>query len=115
MTTYGPPRGFRVCEHADKVAVFKVVEQSSAAPILDNTDRAGLPYDHRKICRFASRTAPGYRVVVAALRRYAGDAPVIVAQRWKDEGFMMQSFRMTEARELQYSRLPAHVDDARVS
>jgi protein SERAC1 len=77
------------------------VEQSSAAPILDDTDRAGLPYDHRSICRFASRAAPGYRIVIAALRRYARDAPRMVAQRWEDEEAMMQSLRTTEARELQ--------------
>ncbi|KAK0714744.1 ribonuclease-like protein p/mrp subunit [Lasiosphaeris hirsuta] len=85
-----------------------VVEQSSAAPILDNTDRAGLPYDHRSICRFASRAAPGYRIVAAALRRYVRDAPDIVAQRWEDEKSMMQSLRMTEARELQHSRPPLY-------
>ncbi|KAK0624326.1 ribonuclease-like protein p/mrp subunit [Immersiella caudata] len=84
-----------------------VVDQSSAAPILDNTDRAGLPYDHRSICRFTSRTAPGYRIVIAALRRYARDSPSVVSQRWFDEGCMMQALRTTEARELQYSWQPA--------
>ncbi|KAK0648078.1 ribonuclease-like protein p/mrp subunit [Cercophora newfieldiana] len=85
-----------------------VVDQASAAPILDNTDRAGLPYDHRDICRFASRTAPGYRIVIAALRRYALHSPSIIAQRWVDEEAMMQSLRMTEARELQYSWRPVY-------
>lgn len=88
-------------QRSQLIKTYQVVEQSSAAPILDDTDRAGLPYDHRSICRFASRAAPGYRIVIAALRRYARDAPRMVAQRWEDEEAMMQSLRTTEARELQ--------------
>jgi len=84
------------------------VEQNSAALTLDNTNRAGLPYDHRSICRFVSRAAPGYRIVIAAIRRHARDAPRIVNERWRDEGFMMRSLRMTEARELQHFRPPAY-------
>ncbi|KAK4446131.1 ribonuclease-like protein p/mrp subunit [Podospora aff. communis PSN243] len=84
-----------------------VVDQASAAPVLDNTDRAGLPYDHRSICRFTSRTAPGYRIVIAALRRYARESPGVVSQRWSDEESIMLSLRMAEARELQRPSLLA--------
>jgi protein SERAC1 len=85
-----------------------VVEQDSAAPFIYTADRAGLPYDHQTICRFASRNAPGYRIVAAALRRYARDAPHIIAQRWKDEGSLMRSLRITEAREFSLLRYPGN-------
>ena len=79
---------------------FQVVEESSAAPILDNTERAGLPYDHRNMCKFESRTSPGYRLVVAALMRYSREAPEVVSRRWKHAVNMLYSKRSQEADEL---------------
>ena len=80
--------------------VWQVVEESSAAPILDNTERAGLPYDHRRMCKFESRTSPGYRLVAAALIRYSREAPEVVSRRWKHAVDMLNSKRFQEADEL---------------
>jgi len=77
-----------------------VVEESSAAPILDNTERAGLPYDHENMCKFESRTSPGYRLVVAALIRYSKEAPEVISSRWKHAMEMLKSKRLQEADEL---------------
>ncbi|KAL6713132.1 hypothetical protein ACLMJK_009253 [Lecanora helva] len=77
-----------------------VVEESSAAPVLDNTERAGLPYDHRNMCKFESRTAAGYRLVVAALIRYSKEAPEVISRRWRHAIDMLQSKRSQEADEL---------------
>ncbi|MCJ1283103.1 hypothetical protein MMC26_002430 [Xylographa opegraphella] len=77
-----------------------VVEESSAAPIIDNTERAGLPNDHVNICKFESRTSPGYRLVVAALIRYSKEAPEVISQRWKHAIEMLNSKRTQEAYEL---------------
>ncbi|MCJ1354518.1 MAG: hypothetical protein MMC33_004507 [Icmadophila ericetorum] len=77
-----------------------IVEESSAAPIMDNTERAGLPYDHVNMCRFEGRTSPGYRVVVAALIRYSNEAPEVVSGRWKHAIEMLKSKRSQEADEL---------------
>jgi len=77
-----------------------VVEESSAAPILDDTERAGLPYDHRNMCKFESRTSPGYRLIVAALLRYSKEAPSTIPQRWANAIEMLKSKRMNEAAEL---------------
>lgn len=74
--------------------------ESSAAPILDNTERAGLPYDHAGMCRFASQTAPGYRLVVAVLLRYSTEAPSTISRRWDNEKEMLRSQRRNEAAEL---------------
>lgn len=80
--------------------ICQVVEESSAAPILDNTERAGLPYDHRNMCKFESRNSPGYRLVVAALMRYSKEAPEVVSRRWKHAVDMLKSKRSQEAHEL---------------
>lgn len=77
-----------------------VVEESSAAPILDSTERAGLPYDHRNMCKFESRSSPGYRLVVAAVIRYSREAPEVVSRRWKHAVDMLNSKRSQEADEL---------------
>ena len=77
-----------------------MVEESSAAPILDNTERAGLPYDHRGMCRFESKNAPGYRLVVAAMKRYAQEAPGVISRRWVHAAQMLASKRANEAAEL---------------
>lgn len=76
------------------------MEESSAAPILDDTERAGLPYDHRSMCAFESKTSPGYRVVVAALIRYSKGAPEVIAPRWVAVKEMLQAKRVDEAAEL---------------
>ncbi|KAL2427214.1 hypothetical protein ABEF95_010523 [Exophiala dermatitidis] len=77
-----------------------IVTESSAAPILDGTERCGLPYDHRNMCRFENVTSPGYRVVVAALMRYSEEAVPVVMQRWEDTDLLLRSMRENEAAEL---------------
>ncbi|OWT43497.1 hypothetical protein VFPPC_17354 [Pochonia chlamydosporia 170] len=57
----------------------RVVTESLAAPILDNTDRAGLRADHANICKFVSRNAPRYRLVVLTMIRYSLDAPSTIS------------------------------------
>ena len=78
----------------------EIVEEHSAAPILDNTERAGLPYGHRDMAKFDRRDSPGYRLVVAALIRYSKDAPDRVACRWMQATEMLKSKRQNEAAEL---------------
>ncbi|RAR00149.1 ribonuclease-like protein p/mrp subunit [Stemphylium lycopersici] len=77
-----------------------IVEENSAAPILDNTERAGLPYGHRDMVKFESRSSPGYRLVVATLLRYSREAPDTVATRWIQAKEMLKSKRQNEAAEL---------------
>ncbi|TRX98049.1 hypothetical protein FHL15_001259 [Xylaria flabelliformis] len=77
-----------------------VVTETSAAPILDNTDRAGLRADHRGMCRFVSRNAPGYKLVASSLLRYSRDAPRAISRRWRIEKDMLRSLRQQELRNL---------------
>ncbi|KAJ2987280.1 hypothetical protein NUW58_g4596 [Xylaria curta] len=77
-----------------------VVSESSAAPILDNTDRAGLRADHRSMCRFASRNSPGYKLVASSLLRYSRDAPQAISRKWRIEKEMLRSLRQQELKNL---------------
>ncbi|KAJ4365588.1 hypothetical protein N0V83_008208 [Neocucurbitaria cava] len=77
-----------------------IVEETSAAPILDNTERAGLPYVHADMAKFESRNSPGYRLVVAALLRYSRDAPELISVRWIQAAEMLRTKRQNEAAEL---------------
>lgn len=78
----------------------QVVSESSAAPIIDGTERCGLSYDHRNMCRFESRKSPGYIVIAAALIRYSGEAQRVIALRWLHMNNLFRSMRAHEAAEL---------------
>ena len=82
---------------------IKIVEESSAAPILDNTERSGIGATHSGMCKFENSSAPGYRTVAAALIRYARDAPSLVAARWSQATDMFKAQRFMEASELMES------------
>ncbi|OAL44043.1 ribonuclease-like protein p/mrp subunit [Pyrenochaeta sp. DS3sAY3a] len=77
-----------------------IVEENSAAPILDNTERAGLPYGHRDMVKFEHQNSPGFRLVVAAIIRYSRDASGVVTQRWTQATKMLNTKRRNEAAEL---------------
>ena len=77
-----------------------IVDQSSAAPILDGTERSGIAADHRGMCKFESRTSPGFRTVVATLQRYRQDAPETIRARSARASVMLNDQRWHEATEL---------------
>lgn len=77
-----------------------IVDEASAAPILDDTERSGIAADHRNICKFDSKDSPGFRTVVAALRRYSSDAPSVIATRLARVEEALREQRFHEAREI---------------
>lgn len=77
-----------------------IVDESSAAPMLDGTERAGIAADHRNMCKFDGKDAPGFRTVVAALRRYGAEAPAVVRERNVVAGRELGAKGWCEAREL---------------
>jgi protein SERAC1 len=83
-----------------KYAKEYIVDETSAAPILDNTERCGIAADHRRMCRFESSTAQGFRTVVAALRRYGQEAPQVIRSRWIKTAAMLNETRRHEAIEM---------------
>lgn len=58
-----------------------IVEEASAAPILDNTERCGIAADHRGMCKFNNNYLQGFRTTISAVRRYARDAPEVIRVR----------------------------------
>ena len=78
----------------------QIVDESSATPILYNTERSGIDADHRQMCKFTDRGSIGYRTVAETLRRYAGEAPPLIAQRTSEAREMLNLQRSTEASEL---------------
>lgn len=77
-----------------------VVDEASAAPILDDTERSGIAADHRGMCKFDRKDSPGFRTVVAALKRYCDEAPAVVRTRKRETEADLGAQRWGEAREL---------------
>jgi hypothetical protein len=76
------------------------VDESSAAPILGNTERSGIPASHSEMCKFESASATGYRTVVSAVIRYAREAPGIIIFRWEKADEMLSIQMLNKASEL---------------
>lgn len=77
-----------------------IVDEASAAPILDDTERCGVAADHQGMCKFCSPAEQGYRTTIAALRRYARDAPGVVGRRSRRAVDVRREGKMREAAEL---------------
>lgn len=77
-----------------------VVKESSAAPILDDTERSGIWATHSGMCKFATAVSPGFSVVRATLTRYARDANELIANRWIHATEALDRLRRNEAAEL---------------
>lgn len=58
-----------------------VVPQESAAPVHDDTERAGIAADHRRMVKFESPSSQGFRMVMDALSRYCEEAPPAILRR----------------------------------
>lgn len=77
-----------------------IVDETSAAPIIDGTERCGIAADHRGMCKFESKSSPGFRTVIAALRRYCREAPESVQSSLAKASMMLNNRRWYEARDL---------------
>ncbi|KAL2000359.1 hypothetical protein VTN02DRAFT_3209 [Thermoascus thermophilus] len=62
-----------------------IVDETSAAPILEGVERMGIEADHSHMCKFDDENAPGFEGVAEALFRYSRDAPATIAGRWMEE------------------------------
>ena len=76
------------------------IAESSAAPIVDNTERAGIPANHVKMVKFSDVHSSSYRTVIEALARYTRDAPKVIARRWQQAIEALARARSNEAFEL---------------
>ena len=88
-----------------------VVEESSAAPIIGNTERAGIHENHLQMVRFSSNQTSSYRTVIEALVRYSRDAPSLISRRWQQAEEMLTRARSNEASELAGTAFDIHHDN----
>jgi hypothetical protein len=77
-----------------------IVEESSAAPILDNTERSGIDATHSSMVKFSNVNSSSYRTVIEALRRYCREAPRVIARRCEVAVAALARARSNEAFEL---------------
>ncbi|KAL9046880.1 MAG: hypothetical protein Q9214_000406, partial [Letrouitia sp. 1 TL-2023] len=88
-----------------------IVEESSAAPMIDNTERAGIHADHTQMIRFSDPTTSSYRTVIEALIRYCRDAPRVITYRWQQAIESLAQLRNNEAFELVGTAFDVHNED----
>ncbi|PGH16457.1 hypothetical protein AJ79_01788 [Helicocarpus griseus UAMH5409] len=77
-----------------------IVNIESAVPMLDGADKCAIPADHRGMCKFQNANSPGFRTVLAALKRYSQAAPMVIQQRLIQDAEMLGERRKHEAMEL---------------
>lgn len=77
-----------------------IVEETSAAPVMDNTERSGIAADHRGMVKFHANTEQGFRTTVAALRRYYQMAPQVIQGRLIQSAEILSERRRFEAMEM---------------
>ncbi|KAJ5583501.1 hypothetical protein N7535_002121 [Penicillium sp. DV-2018c] len=77
-----------------------IVEPSSAAPHMYDTERCGImASNHSDMVKFR-QTDSAYRTVISALMKYCHSAPEIIAYRWKEAMASLMRMRRNEASEL---------------
>ena len=77
-----------------------IVDEDSAAPVIEGVERMGIERDHSHMCKFEGDNAPGYDVVAEAIQRYATDAPVLIRARWDEEKHHRELERQRAATEI---------------
>jgi hypothetical protein len=76
-----------------------IVTEASAAPVYDDTERAGIAADHSKMVKFESNRSSGFRVIAAALDKYCEEAPEAIRRRYAAAEQNMLQERKREAAE----------------
>ncbi|KAJ5984237.1 hypothetical protein N7481_006336 [Penicillium waksmanii] len=83
-----------------KYSTDYVVARDSAAPVIDGTNRCAIAANHRDMCKFEDFDSPGFKVTIAALKRYVQAAPSVVKTRLEESANMLDERRKNEALEL---------------
>jgi hypothetical protein len=88
-----------------------VVEESSAAPVADSTERSGIHANHSQMVRFTDPQSSSYRTVLEALVRYCRTAHPIISRRWQNADQYLAQIRSQEAMELTGTAFDVHKND----
>ena len=62
-----------------------VVDEESAAPIIQDVERTSIQQDHAHMCQFESECSPGFCVVTETIKHYAAEAPKKIRADWQSE------------------------------
>jgi len=76
------------------------VEEQSAAPVIQDVERACIQQNHAQMCKFEDDDTPGFSVVAEGIQRYAAEAPAIIQRRWETEKAERQRSKEMVAKEL---------------
>ena len=76
-----------------------VVDEDSAAPVIEGVERMGIEKDHSSMCKFESENAPGYMVVAEAIQRYSEESVDLITERWREEKRIRELERRAMAQE----------------
>lgn len=87
------------------------MEADSAAPIVQDVERAGIQADHFRMCKFENENAPGFDLVVDGIQRYAEAAPDTIKRRWEAEKDERAAQRNFVADEIHPGRMPSPSPD----
>ena len=77
-----------------------IVEEDSAAPVIQDVERACIQQDHARMCKFEDENTPGFSLVAEGIQRYAAEAPAIIERRWEAEKLERQRQKEAAAKEL---------------
>jgi hypothetical protein len=77
-----------------------IVEEASAAPMIDGVERMGIDADHAAMCRFENESSPGYEAVSEAILRYATASPKVIRNRFIEETRARNMEKKAEVKEL---------------
>jgi hypothetical protein len=77
-----------------------VVDQASASPQLPGVRYYGIEASHSTMCKFESKSSPGYLNISTQIRTWVLESPPVIQTRWIAERKARQQARENEAREL---------------
>jgi hypothetical protein len=77
-----------------------IVKRESAVPLWLHIEQAGIDADHSHLCKFSTTGDPGFRLIIAALKRYTRLAPELIRDRWSEDRKLLKREIELEAAEL---------------
>jgi hypothetical protein len=77
-----------------------IVDQATASPQLPGVRYYGIEASHSTMCKFESKSSPGYLNVSTQIRTWVLESPPVIQSRWVAERKARQQARENEAREL---------------
>lgn len=77
-----------------------IVEQGSASPQLPNVNYYGIEATHSGMCKFESKSSPGYLNVSTTVKSWVLAAPPVIESRWVDEERYRLQLREVQAKEM---------------